>query len=311
MIDMDNFREVNERYGHSFGNVVLQEVSSRLRRLFPGGDVLIRVGGDEFLILAPGTEEAAAREQGRKIQEALQDICGQNMIRFRFSCSIGISLCPDDGEDFETLYRKGCRALLSAKRRELCKYVLYKDDPEIADEEMGPAADNTHIDSEDDGLDGLAREIFHVLYGAGPRDENLIRALELAGRRLGLGRVSIFAASENGERCRIPWEWCNEGVSHRKNAQAMTVGALGGWEQFDGDGMVFRPAAADGNTGRTPGEPGAGAVFRFIVRRRGKNWGWISFDDCLARREWTEEQRESLAFAAGILSVFLANMQGD
>ena len=48
MIDMDNFREVNERYGHSFGNVVLQEISNRLRRLFSGGEVLIRVGGDEF-----------------------------------------------------------------------------------------------------------------------------------------------------------------------------------------------------------------------------------------------------------------------
>lgn len=313
MIDMDNFREVNDRYGHSFGNVVLQEVSSRLRRLFSGGDVLIRVGGDEFLILAPGTGEAKARAQGKKIQEALGDICGRNVVRFRFSCSIGISLCPGDGEDFETLYRKGCHALLSAKRREHDKYVLYRDDPETGDGETGPAAGNTHIDSEDDGLEGLAKEIFYTLYGAGAAGEALVRALELAGRRLGLSRVSVYTASGTGERCSVTCEWCNEGVRPLRGQLAdMPVTALGGWDQFDKEGVFCCADAAElaGSTGRALEETGARAVFRFAVRSSGINRGWISFDDCLARREWTGEQREALAFSAGIISVFLLKMPG-
>lgn len=335
MIDMDNFREVNERYGHSFGNVVLQEISNRLRRLFSGGEVLIRVGGDEFLILAPGVEEAAARAQGREIQQALQDIIGRDVVRFRFSCSIGISLCPGDGEDFETLYRKGCRALLAAKERDTDKYVLYRDEPKIADEENEPAAGNTHIDTEDDGYDGLAREVFDALYGTGEAMKSLSRALELAGRRLGLSRVGVIQADGDGERCSLFSEWCKEGsVPLREAMQDVLVTRLGGWEQFGADGVFCCADAAEigGETGtagavRGPGaegEPGAlgtaetaalelertdaRAVFRFAVRDSGGDRGWISFEDCLARREWTEEQRAQLAFAAGIISLFLLKM---
>ena len=314
MIDMDNFREVNERYGHSFGNVVLQEISNRLRRLFSGGEVLIRVGGDEFLILAPGVEEAAARAQGREIQQALQDIIGRDVIRFRFSCSIGISLCPGDGEDFETLYRKGCRALLAAKERDTDKYVLYRDEPGISDGENEPAAGNTRIDTEDDGFDGLAREIFDALYGAGDAEKTLARALELAGRRLGLSRVSVIRSCGDGERCSLFREWCGEGaVALREVLQGVPVADLGGWESFGANGVfccadVTETGGEDGAANPMAAaleKTGARAVFRFAVRDSGDYRGWISFEDCLARREWTGEQRESLAFAAGIISLFL------
>ena len=317
MIDMDNFREVNERYGHSFGNVVLQEISNRLRRLFSGGEVLIRVGGDEFLILAPGVEEAAARAQGREIQQALQDIIGRDVIRFRFSCSIGISLCPGDGEDFETLYRKGCRALLAAKERDTDKYVLYRDEPGISDGENEPAAGNTRIDTEDDGFDGLAREIFDALYGAGDAEKTLVRALELAGRRLGLSRVSVIRSCGNGERCSLFREWCGEGaVALREVLQGVPVADLGGWESFGANGVfccadVTETGGEDGAANPMAvalEKTGARAVFRFAVRDSGDYRGWISFEDCLARREWTGEQRESLAFAAGIISLFLLKM---
>ena len=260
---------------------------------------------------------------------------GEAEIREQFHSRCRNLIYPGDGEDFETLYRKGCRALLAAKERDTDKYVLYRDEPKIVDEENEPAAGNTHIDTEDDGYDGLAREVFDALYGTGEAVKSLSRALELAGRRLGLSRVGVIQADGDGERCSLFSEWCKEGsVPLREVMQDVLVTRLGGWEQFGADGVFCCADAAEiggeaGTAGavRGPGAVGAPgalgtaetaalelertdarAVFRFAVRDSGGDRGWISFEDCLARREWTEEQRAQLAFAAGIISLFLLKM---
>ena len=105
-------------------------------------------------------------------------------------------------------------------------------------------------------------------------------------------------------------------VALREVLQGVPVADLGGWESFGADGVfccadVTETGGEDGAANPMAAaleKTGARAVFRFAVRDSGDYRGWISFEDCLARREWTGEQRESLAFAAGIISLFLLKM---
>ncbi len=69
LIDVDNFRSINERYGHAAGDRVLVEVSARLREATRGGDVLARYGGDEFLLLAPGLGADELRATAERLRE--------------------------------------------------------------------------------------------------------------------------------------------------------------------------------------------------------------------------------------------------
>lgn len=316
LIDMDNFKEVNDRYGHSFGDVVLQEISNRLRRQFSSEDILIRVGGDEFLIVSPGVRGAErAEEQGRRIMESMQKICRENIIRFQFSCSIGISLCPRDGTDFASLYERGSRALQAAKRRGKNKCVLYGNWLESDGAPDCRRAENTRIDSEgmaDGDLSDLAQEIFRLLYGSRNPSEAIDDALELVGRRLGLGRVSTCLV-QDGAPARVIREWCNEGVSPvRELVCAAALDGTSVMSCFDREGIFCCPdtACAPEPVREALQAAGVRSVFRFALRDGEQAFGFISFDDCFAPRAWTGQQLQALALTAGMIAVFLPKVDG-
>ena len=97
-IDLDGFKPVNDTFGHSSGDRVLEQVGQRLKALSRGKDVVARVGGDEFLMLLTATADAGgvAQVATRLIEGLAQPyaIDGREVV---ISCSIGIVLYPDSG----------------------------------------------------------------------------------------------------------------------------------------------------------------------------------------------------------------------
>src|SRR5712691_1137618 len=115
-LDLDHFKVVNDSLGHTLGDTLLREIATRLRTSVREGDVVARVGGDEFTIVLQELEkkeDAAAMAQRvlRVIAEPI-DINGQ---RLYITASIGITVYPDDGEDAETLLKNADNALYRAK----------------------------------------------------------------------------------------------------------------------------------------------------------------------------------------------------
>ena len=117
-VDLDDFKEVNDRLGHAAGDRLLASVSARLRSVLRDSDVLARQGGDEFLVLLGDLSDeptAAAESVGGKLLNALLEpfvIAGTEV---RTGASIGISLYPDDASDTEALLRHADVAMYRAK----------------------------------------------------------------------------------------------------------------------------------------------------------------------------------------------------
>jgi diguanylate cyclase (GGDEF)-like protein len=115
-LDLDHFKVVNDSLGHTLGDTLLREIATRLRTSVREGDVVARVGGDEFTIVLQELdkkEDAAVMAQRvlRIVAEPI-DVDGQ---RLYITTSIGITVYPDDGEDAETLLKNADSAMYRAK----------------------------------------------------------------------------------------------------------------------------------------------------------------------------------------------------
>ncbi len=125
-LDLDGFKEINDRFGHAAGDLLLKEVSDRLKRRMRGADIVSRVGGDEFNIILPNvTDSADAATISRKLIEDLNKpirIYGNELL---MTASIGISIFPDDSEDIDTLCRYADIAMYQAKQHVRNTYAFH------------------------------------------------------------------------------------------------------------------------------------------------------------------------------------------
>lgn len=117
LIDLDNFKNVNDLYGHLMGDKLLQEVSSRLTVLFRASDTISRLGGDEFVVILNEMEETtAAIAAAEKIIRAITPDLAVDGQAMGISPSIGIAIYPQDGLATDELIKKADVAMYHAKR---------------------------------------------------------------------------------------------------------------------------------------------------------------------------------------------------
>jgi diguanylate cyclase (GGDEF)-like protein/PAS domain S-box-containing protein len=135
-LDLDRFKEVNDSFGHEFGDILLCEVAARLRRVIRPGDIIARLGGDEFVIAAHCAKgKNAAARIGEKLLDVLTapiNIAGQDMI---IGASIGISLFPCDGRTKEQLFQAADTAMYRAKAAGRNRYRFFEPEMAVATRE--------------------------------------------------------------------------------------------------------------------------------------------------------------------------------
>lgn len=116
-LDLDNFKKVNDAYGHMFGDRLLKEVSLMIQRSLGSQDTLARLGGDEFIILCENTSVEALEAISQQIIAHLKTPFRIGLIEVYTGCSSGIALCPQHGTNGESLIRNADTAMYVAKEQ--------------------------------------------------------------------------------------------------------------------------------------------------------------------------------------------------
>lgn len=316
IIDLDNFKQINDEYGHLCGDAVLSDVASTLKKLFRVTDTVGRIGGDEFMVFLPLPRMHRPRQTAERKAEYLLSALRRIRIHSNqtLSCSVGAALYPSDASDFSSLFSRADQALYHAKNAGRGRFSLYTpkiDRQEDVYQGMIRSSVGTAIDSDEDSVDmKLAQYSFRMLYNALDVKTAVNQILEIVGQAYDLSRVYIFESSADGKRCSNTFEWCGEGVQpeidHLQNLSYDEQ--LGDYlSNFDEKGVFYCQNIKDLHPDLYAilAPQGICALLQCAILDDGQFLGYVGFDECRSNRYWTREQVQSVTLIAKVLSTFL------
>ena len=124
-LDLDNFKKINDAYGHMLGDQLLQAVSLTILSCLEENQVLARLGGDEFVVMATDTSQGALEAMASRILTRLREPFRIGPIEIYTGCSLGIALAPQHGEDYDSVIRSADTAMYSAKESGRGKFCVF------------------------------------------------------------------------------------------------------------------------------------------------------------------------------------------
>ena len=313
VLDVDGFKQVNDRYGHMFGDAALVEIAAKLSSLFRGEDIVSRIGGDEFMVFMPNIRsEAVAEQRAADMLQALQGPPLEGQEAVAFTCSIGLAFARGQALRFQQLFDHADRALYRAKAAGKKRYLRYAD--EMKNGLTGMAADRrTEIESDYQTRSSLPELIamsFDLLYDAPNFTDAVQSILARIGENFGISRTYIFESDDGGETYSNTFEWCAEGIEPRIHSLQRVPYLEDGVDyrdHFGGDGLFYcqniRKLSEHVQTMLK--RQSVLSTLQFAMRENKEFHGFVGFDDCKLRRLWTKEQADVLTFLGKLLSVFL------
>ena len=189
MLDLDNFKAVNDTHGHPYGDEVLRAVGKALSGVVRSTDAAARVGGEEFALILTGSEGDGAYRIAERARRAVADISVEDV---EFSCSAGIASYPADADDASRLCKLADSALYWSKRHG--KQRTRRFDPEhITSASDQQAVEIAAIIAEPDGIRPVFQPVVDLASGHLVGYEALARFKRLPGR----SPEAWFAAAHN------------------------------------------------------------------------------------------------------------------
>ncbi|MEA5142426.1 MAG: diguanylate cyclase [Oscillibacter sp.] len=160
MIDLDNFKMINDAFGHDKGDEVLIAVAGILTRNFRKTDIVTRLGGNKFAVFSPRFDsmEELKKKAGQLCQKLQMKYGGVEL-----AATVGISVAPVQGTDYQTIYKNADRVLLAAKRLGKRQYKIYDDHMEMPSPVLSRNLDWL-LDETSDAVMVCDLESYDVLY---------------------------------------------------------------------------------------------------------------------------------------------------
>jgi len=313
VIDLDNFKLINDNFGHLYGDAVLSQVGAHLKKLFRGNDIIGRIGGDEFLVFMDGIPNTELVEHRCQLMlSTFRDLLEQSAPDMNVSLSVGISLVPEHGVSYTDLFRRADEALYLAKSMGKNTFVTYSPDSALSmnGTDIQPT---TRIDSDEQpGMadSSFVRYVFRMLYESPDIIRSIDDILAYVGQQLNVSRVYIFENNDDNTTCSNTFEWCNEGIPPEKDylQDVSYLTDIPGWpEVYDERGVFYcTDISALAPQFRNILEPqGIKSMLQCSIRDNGEFRGYVGFDECHVNRLWTQEQITLLEFLSEVLAMFL------
>lgn len=318
IVDIDNFKQVNDTLGHLYGDAVLSNLARSMSNSFRETDILGRIGGDEFLVFL---KEINTVEGAKVNAEKILRLFGDLQVRGRrhqdISCSIGIVMYPADGKDFVTLYQRADYALYQAKNAGKNRYAFFDEGTiqrflAYQKNPLSPITAKIDSNAENRVLNAeIVEYAFRILYKADDVKKAISTILEIIGNYFSVSRAYIFENSDDNQYCSNTFEWCGTGVEPQiQNLQNVSYEKdLGGcyYKNFDENNLFYCPDIM-----KLPQKQreilvpqGILSMLQCAITDNGEFRGYVGFDECKEQRYWTQDQIDMLDFISEIISTFL------
>lgn len=313
IIDVDNFKLVNDNFGHAFGDAVLSQVAGKIAELFREDDIVGRIGGDEFAVLMKNIPSGKlAESKARELCKNAAEEYLQNGKNYKLSVSVGIAIYDMHGKTYNELYRHSDSALYVSKRNGRNCYTVYHED-------MKNAVSNIKEIESDKIVElmpfnkSISEYIFRILYESKDRRASINAVMSLIGRHFNVSRVYIFEDSEDRSHTSVTFEWCNTGIEPQKqHLQNIKYNIQHKYEEnFDSGGVLSIPdmKKADPSATEIGVADGIKSRLQISIIRNNSFAGFVGFDQCSF--QWVPSKKEisDCRNVARILGVFITEMQ--
>lgn len=317
MIDVDNFKSINDNLSHVYGDAVLCELADKLRKIFRANDIVGRIGGDEFIAFM---KNCTSMDRAKKKAEG---ILNEFYVTYNelgdeghtISGSIGISVCPKDGVSFAELYKAADAALYQAKGKGKNTYELYD-----GNEFTGYSANRTEIYtygavSQKNFRQNRIEYVFKMLYQSDNSTEAIHSVLELVSRHFSFARGYIFETSKDGKTTSNTFEWCASGVAPQIDTlQQIPIAAVAtANSSFYKTGTFILKSLDDLQPiERAVLEPqGIKSMFQFGIFDKSNLLGFIGFDNCMNEIVLNDTEIDEIATICNVLATFFVKQHID
>jgi len=314
ILDLDNFKTINDSRGHLYGDAVLSQLGSRLRSLFRANDIIGRIGGDEFLVFLKNLPDAeVVKDRCSLLLNSLGELLNRLAPDLNVSCSIGAAIAPTHASNYADLFHRADEALYQAKKRGKSRYRIYNRRDKYDALLENTTYVNSRIDSDEQpniADNSFIRFVFHALYESDDIESTVDEILSQIGRQFNVSRAYIFENNEDNTTCSNTFEWCDEGITPQKDIlqNISYITDIPGWpDVYDEHGLLYCSDVSElAPTARAILEPqGIKSMLHCAIMDNGVFRGYIGFDDCAAHRLWTQEQISLLRFLSEVLALFL------
>ncbi|WP_139653465.1 EAL domain-containing protein [Raoultibacter phocaeensis] len=310
IVDIDDFKAINDTLGHHFGDLVLVELAAGLRSCFEEDAVIGRIGGDEFVVFSNGFEDVdSIVETARTIALMLGRVSAELGDSYRITVSVGVARYPLDGTSFSELYQASDKALYQTKKRAKGGFTLY--DTSMV---FGTTVDKTAVENADrsayERFDAaLVSTAFNLLYETNDIETSVNAVIKFIGAEMQADRCYVFETFDEGVHYSNTFEWCNAKtpsvIDRLQNFEKQPWNEL---FELDADGAITcddcshidHPGAS-----RMLDDHGIRSFFHAQVKDEGYVATVLGVDDCVGGRVWSENEKSSLVYVSKIISTFL------
>ena len=223
IIDIDNFKNINDRWGHLYGDYVLETFAEKIKSSFHAGDIIGRIGGDEFVVFCPyiADSHSAATTIAKRLLTNASEIELKN--NEKLTISVGAAVFPKHGHTYDALYKSADIALYEAKRSGKNCFSLYSRmaayESNIGEKTRKNAGnDNTYGNAAGEDyrknvgkLGNIEKNLFNYSFDTISRYENFNDAVndifEEIGKYFGLDRISVMEYNFLLRKLDFSYEW--------------------------------------------------------------------------------------------------------
>lgn len=323
VLDIDYFKNVNDTYGHLFGDEVLTELSRLFLSLFGNDDILVRAGGDEFIIFLKDITHIGLINKVKELIQAVRNLSFAE-IDYSPTCSIGVCFLPENvsGYNYDQLFENADWALYRAKKNGRNRYAFcdslkrfeQSERPKQSLIETACTSMISNIDARYFQADVISCA-FEIFEKNNSFDSAVKILMEVIGIRFHLDRITIIQTNISDKICRSQYQWNAPGIPtaleqpgsfskedfltlfHSYDEYGTTVLQSDNMDIYSEDAAKL---LIQGN---------AKTVVYCAMYCDGKYVGAISYVVCENKRYWSKEQLSQLGELTKLISAHLARSQ--